>query len=194
MLVKAVRPMMRMAWKRRMIAELPRVLDEVTRKPATETNAKPLGRKVIQALWAAADMRMRCFIALGLNCGFYSIDISTLEAGHLVQQAIRVNPPRLAPPTIGDLAEAICGQCGSEAVVMSMPEDRCLTVMMPADRPDDGLAAIERGWSDAMEADDGRRAAERPSADWLGTWLLPAQLEEFKHAVLHRGDALRDCA
>ncbi|MEX0776356.1 MAG: hypothetical protein WD042_11685 [Phycisphaeraceae bacterium] len=82
---KAVGPFFRWAWSNRLVAEQPRNLAAITRKYAKIGTAQPLSVEVIRKLWAAAagDDRMRAWIAVGLNCGAYAMDLATLKPEHL---------------------------------------------------------------------------------------------------------------
>jgi integrase len=71
-------------WKARQIAELPRCLDEISKKYAPRPSAKPLAVTAIKKLWKAADGRMKALIALGLNCAMYASEIASLKGKHLV--------------------------------------------------------------------------------------------------------------
>lgn len=72
-------------YQRRVLNELPRSLGQVTRKVATVKGGEPLGNAVIESLWAVADDRMRCWIALALNCGFKNRDIGELTGRDIVR-------------------------------------------------------------------------------------------------------------
>lgn len=81
---KAVNPFFKWAWKERHIEEVPRTLSELTSKYTPVSSAKPLDLDDVHRLWDAASGEMKCWIALALNCGFYAIDIATLQSDHLV--------------------------------------------------------------------------------------------------------------
>lgn len=85
-LIRSVRPMFTLAWENRIIPELPRCLSAISTKPRHEAQAKPLTKKQVHQLWAAGDDRMRCWVALGLNCGLYAIDISDMLAAELIEK------------------------------------------------------------------------------------------------------------
>lgn len=81
--LKAVRPLFEWAWRNRHINDQPRNLHSVLAKHARASTAKPVDLAVIRKLWESADDRMRTFMALALNCGFYAMDISTLKPEHI---------------------------------------------------------------------------------------------------------------
>jgi integrase len=54
-----------------------------------ESTAKAVPPDVLRTLWDAADDRGRCFILLGLNCGFYAVDISDLTAEQVGETHLR---------------------------------------------------------------------------------------------------------
>ncbi|MFA7238008.1 MAG: hypothetical protein WC058_14185 [Phycisphaeraceae bacterium] len=65
-------------YRQRLIPELPRNLQEVGVKARTIKQGHPLTLEQVQQLWAVAAPRERCWMVLGLNCGYYSKDISDL--------------------------------------------------------------------------------------------------------------------
>lgn len=81
--LKAARPFFKWLWQKRLVQEQPRNLSDVCRRATPVPSAKPLHLDTIHALWDAADSSIRCWMALALNCGYYAIDIATLEHSHL---------------------------------------------------------------------------------------------------------------
>lgn len=59
-----------------------RNLKKATASFGTEKGGQPLELEVIKKLWDTANDRMKCWISLGLNCGYYPIDASELQAEH----------------------------------------------------------------------------------------------------------------
>jgi hypothetical protein len=57
---------------------LPRAVKQLCGKYDYSPTAKALPVDVLKSLWNAAAIREKCFIALALNCGYYSKDISDL--------------------------------------------------------------------------------------------------------------------
>ena len=62
------------------LERLPRTLKTLIAKYDYEPTAKAIPLDALQKIWAAADEREKTFIALGLNLGYYSKDISDLTA------------------------------------------------------------------------------------------------------------------
>ncbi|MBI1338358.1 MAG: hypothetical protein GC164_15555 [Phycisphaera sp.] len=77
--LKHLKPFIKWAYSKRKIVEQPRNMDEIGSKVPVARSGKPLSLEVVKKLWSLADNRMRCWIALGLNCGYYSKDISDLK-------------------------------------------------------------------------------------------------------------------
>ena len=71
------------------ISTLPRNLAELCSKYQYEPSPKAIDIKTIKRLWAAATLRGKCWIALGLNLGYYACDIATLESDHTQSQSSR---------------------------------------------------------------------------------------------------------
>lgn len=67
------------AHEMRLLAEVPRNLRKYARIELPEPEPKRFDLGEIRKLWCAAGRRMRCFIALGLNCGYGQRDISELR-------------------------------------------------------------------------------------------------------------------
>lgn len=61
------------------IKELPNDISGLCCKYRIESTAKALDLKTIHRLWEAACPTLRAHIALGLNCGFYAVDIGALK-------------------------------------------------------------------------------------------------------------------
>lgn len=64
--------------------EIPRSLDDVGRNVPVKKSGQPITPDELRVLWHGADDEMRCFILLGVNCGFKNSDISSLRASDLV--------------------------------------------------------------------------------------------------------------
>ena len=71
------------AYDRRELAELPRGLAKFSAKLPVAKGGESLPVDYIKKLYNAAGDRMKCFIALGLNCGFKNIDACELRADDL---------------------------------------------------------------------------------------------------------------
>lgn len=70
-------------WKRSALKEQPRNYEDFVAKLHTEKQGEPLTVDGIQKIWAVANDRQRCFMALGLNCGFKNGDVIDLEGKHI---------------------------------------------------------------------------------------------------------------
>lgn len=68
------------AYEHRELDELPRTLVKVLAKLKVKKEGRPLTASQVRAVWRHANDRMKCFIALGLNCGFKNKDITELTA------------------------------------------------------------------------------------------------------------------
>jgi hypothetical protein len=76
--VKHLKRHFRWLYEQRLVVETPRNLNNACAKIKAEKKGKPLSVDEVAAIWEVAKPRVRCWIALGLNCGFYSKDISDL--------------------------------------------------------------------------------------------------------------------
>lgn len=65
------------------ISTLPKNLPDLCSKYQYEPSPKAIGTKTTKRLWTAATLRDKCWIALGLNLGYYACDIATLESDHI---------------------------------------------------------------------------------------------------------------
>lgn len=86
------------AWENRVLEDNPRSLRRVVAKLPVEKEGKPLPLETVRAIWSQANPRMKCFIALGLNCGFKNKDISSLRQsdlrdGRLVSRRSKTKAP-----------------------------------------------------------------------------------------------------
>lgn len=65
-----------------LLKRLPRNIDTLARMPKNGNGAKPevkiFSPEELKAIWTRAPSRIRCFIALALNCGFGAKDLSDL--------------------------------------------------------------------------------------------------------------------
>lgn len=79
-----LRTFVKWAVEKHFIDAMPANLTSVTASYATKKGGKPIPLEDIRKLWRAADDRMKCWIALGLNCGYYPVDIGRLKSGEVV--------------------------------------------------------------------------------------------------------------
>ena len=61
------------------LCELPRNLKSFSKCPLPQPQIKTYSIEEVRRLWDAADQRLRCFMALALNCGYGQTDISDLK-------------------------------------------------------------------------------------------------------------------
>lgn len=66
------------------IKEVPRNLRTVLKAAPVDRGGKPIPLADLRKLWDAADPQMRCFICLGLNCGFKNSDVSALRRDEVI--------------------------------------------------------------------------------------------------------------
>jgi len=84
--LRQVRTFVNWCFRKRYIDAQPRNAADVFRQFRVNPNPKPLRLDIIHRLWAKADPRMRCFIALGLNCAFRGSDIGSLTTTNIWKQ------------------------------------------------------------------------------------------------------------
>lgn len=154
-LTRAARPLFEMAWRARQIPELPRCLAEVTRKAAISNGgqAKPLNPASIAKLWAKANSRMKCYMALGLNCGCYAIDISDMRADELITRDGHTYLARRRSKT------------GAPGRWKLWPETVALIQRTREDQPDGRLFTAKRGGHIV-------RQTGKSTSDYLGREML----------------------
>ena len=83
--LKFLRQFIKWCYSQRVLNEMPRVMEDVTKQVRVEKGGQPLEWSDIQRLWEHADDRMRCWIALALNCGFKNRDIAEMRANHITE-------------------------------------------------------------------------------------------------------------
>lgn len=81
--LKFLRQFIKWCYERRILSELPRVMGSVTKQVKTVKGGKPLAHSVVAKLWEGADDRMKCWIAIALNCGFKNIDVAETLGDHI---------------------------------------------------------------------------------------------------------------
>ncbi len=67
----------------RIYDQLPRNLRKFTNVQLPRPTVKTFTVEEVRTLWASADERLRCFIALALNCGYGAKDISDLRVSEV---------------------------------------------------------------------------------------------------------------
>jgi hypothetical protein len=65
------------------VTSLPRNVSKLCGKYEVQSTAKALPVETVQKLWTHADDFDKTLLALALNCGFYAIDISNIDAANV---------------------------------------------------------------------------------------------------------------
>lgn len=96
--LKFLRQFISWAFWNRVLSEMPRNLREVTKRVPVKKSGEPLLLKDVRKIWRNADPKMRCWIALGLNCAFMNSDIAGLKAddisdGRLISRRRKTGVP-----------------------------------------------------------------------------------------------------
>lgn len=86
--------MLRWAYDLELLKELPRGLRRLGAIHIPRPEPRTFADGELLALWNEARPLMRCWIMLGLNCGFTSIDIATLRPSHIVDHGTRIRRER----------------------------------------------------------------------------------------------------
>lgn len=81
--LKFMRQFVKWSYSRRVLHEVPRVMEAVTKQVKVEKGGQPLTWDEVHRLWDHADDRMRCWIALSLNCGFKNLDVAETVGEHI---------------------------------------------------------------------------------------------------------------
>jgi len=84
--LSAIKAFIRWSWKSRLIQDMPRNIDELSRIPSKihiQPNPKIFTIDEIRTLWLNANSKTKCYIALGLNIGMTQREISELRAGEI---------------------------------------------------------------------------------------------------------------
>lgn len=81
--IKTLRQFIGWCYDNLYLASMPRNAGVLFAKYQYAERKLALDDETIKTLWGKADDKMKTFIALGLNCGFYAIDISELKKDNL---------------------------------------------------------------------------------------------------------------
>ena len=81
--MKTLRHVVRWLHDQYLIPAIPRQMSQLCAAYKVQTTAKALDLDTIHRLWKEASPRLKTYIALGLNCGFYVGDIASLEYSHI---------------------------------------------------------------------------------------------------------------
>jgi integrase len=80
----AVRTFYRWAYKMYLLDRLPRNVDDLARMPSNgHLPVRVYSFEELKAFWKSASSRLRCWIALALNCGFGQQDIAELRCSEV---------------------------------------------------------------------------------------------------------------
>ncbi len=71
---------MKWAYQHHVLKEMPRSLERASKHFPVEKGGHPLTAEQIHEIWDEASDRMRCFMCLGLNCGFKNKDVTSLTS------------------------------------------------------------------------------------------------------------------
>lgn len=78
----SVRTMIRWGWKMSIIDKMPRNLEDIAKVPnGGQPKVLRFTLDELKTLWELANDRLRCWIALALNCGMGQQDITDLKVG-----------------------------------------------------------------------------------------------------------------
>ena len=78
-----VHALFRWAWKMRIVETLPRNLEDIAKVAIPRAEVRIFSLQEVRALWQAASPRLKCWMALAINCGYGQQDISDLRAGEV---------------------------------------------------------------------------------------------------------------
>ena len=129
----AVKTLYRWAYKMYLIENMPRNLMDYTNYPWGKTTVKVYTLGEIETLWKRANDRLRCWIALALNCGFGQKDISDLccneidwQGGYIVRERSKTGVKakhKLWAITLQLLKQEMePGASGTDRVFLTKPE------------------------------------------------------------------------
>jgi integrase len=97
--LKTLRHVVRWLHRKYLIQSLPREIIDICAAYRVPTTAKALDLDTLHRIWDAASPRLRTYIALGLNCGFYVGDIASLEYSHVKDGFITKSRHKTGIPT-----------------------------------------------------------------------------------------------
>jgi integrase len=81
--LKFTRQFIESCWKSGVLKDMPRRLEDFSKKLPVQTGGKPIPLEDIKKLWDAAGPRMKCYMAIALNCGFKNGDITSLTGSKI---------------------------------------------------------------------------------------------------------------
>jgi hypothetical protein len=97
--IKTMRHFLGYLYRKRLIATLPRETERLCAKHAVKSTARALDVDMIRLIWREASPRLKTYVALALNCGFYAVDIANLEHAHIKGAYIACDRHKTGVPT-----------------------------------------------------------------------------------------------
>jgi hypothetical protein len=97
--IKTMRHFLGFLYRKRHIAVIPRETERLCSKHKIKSSARALDVNTIQLLFREASPRLKTYIALGLNCGFYAVDIANLMHCHIKGDYIACDRHKTGVPT-----------------------------------------------------------------------------------------------
>jgi integrase len=116
--VKTLRHFLGFLYRKRLIASIPRETERLCAKHAVRSTARALDVETVRLIWRNASPRLKTYIALALNCGFYAVDIANLERAHIQGDHIACNRHKTGVPTrfkLWPLTKRLLAENGSTA-------------------------------------------------------------------------------
>jgi integrase len=96
---KTMRHVVRWLHDQYLIPALPRQMVHLCAAYGVKTTAKALDLDTLHRLWNGASPRLKTYMSLALNCGFYVGDIASLEYSHIQGGYILKNRHKTGVPT-----------------------------------------------------------------------------------------------
>lgn len=122
------------------LQSLPRQLSELCRKYRTLPSARAIPPETLRRFWRGApqiDTRLRTFMCLGLNCGYYGKDIATLRREHLQSGCIIRERRKTGVPTrhkLWGLTKELIAETASDNGGLLFPSRRGGSLVHPTPR------------------------------------------------------------
>jgi hypothetical protein len=97
--IKTMRHFVGYLYRKRIIASIPRETERLCSKHKIKTTARALTVEMVRQLFSEGLPRLKTYIALGLNCGFYAVDIANLQHSHIKDGYIVCDRHKTGVPT-----------------------------------------------------------------------------------------------
>jgi hypothetical protein len=97
--IKTMRHFLGYLYRKRLIASIPRETERLCSKHKIKPTARALDVQTIRLIWREASPRLKTYLALALNCGFYAVDIANLEHAHIKGDYIACDRHKTGVPT-----------------------------------------------------------------------------------------------